>query len=84
MAVFTLQLLAHQMVTAGLQMMMFLSTWQKPIHSTMPACTKGPGVTANRPSQMALPMGTPGTSWKVRMSMLLFQLPQIPSCFCHI
>lgn len=77
MAVFILQLLAHQKATAGLQMMMFLFTWQRPILSTMPACTKGLGVTADKPFQTASPMGIPGTSWKVRMAVLFFQPLQI-------
>lgn len=70
MAVFTLQLLAPWKAIANLQMMMSLFTWQEPILPTMPACTKGQGVTAGKPFQKASPMGTLGTSWKVRMSLM--------------
>lgn len=70
MAVFTLQLLALWKAIADLQMMMSLFTWQKPILPTMPACTKGQGVTTGKPSQKASPMATLGTSWKVRMSLI--------------
>lgn len=77
MALFILQLQALWKAIAGLQMMMSLSIWQKPILSTMPACTKGLGVTTDKPFQMALPTGIPGTSWKVRVSVFVFQLLQI-------
>lgn len=50
---------------------MSLFTWPRPILPTMPACTKGRGVTTGKPSQEASPTGTLGTSWKVRMSLIL-------------
>lgn len=59
-------------------MMMSLFIWQKLILSTMPACTKGLGVTTDKPFRKALPTGILGTSWKVRMSAIyFFQLLQI-------
>lgn len=77
MALFILQLQALWKAIASLQMMMSLSIWQKPILPTMPACTKGLGVTTDKPFETALPMGIPGTSWKVRASVCGFQLLQI-------
>lgn len=62
MAVFVLQLPSHQKATAGLQIMMSLFIWQKPILSIMLACPKGLGVTTGRPFRKALPTGILGTS----------------------
>lgn len=69
---FILQLPSLRKATAGLQMMMSLFIWQKPILPTMPACTKGLGVTTDKAFQKALPTGILGISWKVRMSVMYF------------